>query len=1315
LTFRELSSVEMEQVHLMFDDFKILFKKESIPVSEINEVLAELKTPEAKSFIQNLRGKSKPETALSDAFFAGQSLLLRYFATDKTPEVHTGNGFIDFKIFSGNRFINLELKPLFDKETRDSKSGKETTKLIQKKLDWKDYSAQIKKYVKQDGEYVVITNLKDWYFFDESIIHEKFEPFYETNFEELEKNFSQVENFYSLIERIKDDSSHEDLDKQFFEDLQIWVDKLRTVDFNCEDNEKLELVLGLINKFIFIQTLHDHRIIEFKWLEKRWKSALDLWGGRKFEVLDQFFKDTIEFFSKSYDTELFLRDKNEINLLIKNENNVNKLYNVLKMVLGFSYLESSGGVQRGMLQYKFNFIDEDIFGRAYETYLAKERHDEGIYYTPSYITQYIVENTVGKVFDKKVEEIKNALESEEFDLAQKNLIELTELKVLDPACGSGSFLVKAFRIIWEKYYDLSNIIRQLIKKYDVYDTLTRKIEVQQKADSLNNLKKTLGFETKLDLISKLMLRHIYGNDLDPKAVSVTKVNLWLEAIKQSPKDFMYEKLPSHTNRILPYLDINIVNGDTVVGLSDESVVDFLAKNHKNQLSQISQLRLEYIDDSTKEGLIDKIVDEKKNLNEKLSKEFAKYLEEKKFPSSVRDSLHPLYWPVDFWHFYFKNSQPLPISERGVDCVIGNPPYISKKSMKKKSSDYVEYLNNSDFESIAYGGNYDLAVIFIEKGLNLLKKEGVFSYIVTNKFFLTEYGKGLRTLISNKKAVKEIIDFGDQQVFKVKWKTPKHKKDPTTYTTIITLNNSLNDKFKYLGIKRLLETKEQLEIDSESYTHDSKMYFVNNSDLTSDGWCFLNELDKKIVERTKSIQKLGGDKGIMDRIFQGLITGADPVFILNLIKEEDKFVRAFSKSLEQEVVLEKELTRPLLKGADIKKWNVPNHDDVIIFPYLIKNKHADLIEEKILKSKYPKIYDYFLKNKTTLEARENKKWKGVKDWYAYGRRQNIEQFDQNKIMTKVLADKASFALDNGDLFYFVGGGTAGGYGISLPQNSKISLECLIALLNSSFLDWRHHQCATRFESGFYAYGQMYIENLPIKIIDKKSKTVSELEQSVQNILEIKNELRKFLEIWKHWSEQMSDVEKSMIDILTADEDNIKEGDQKNIWFEKTSFFISKNKELLQKEFDSFKILGNYHESSINIFGVKDNNDELIFELVLKDEKLVDHFYLAINSSIKSRLEIKSLKSLFEKTLIPVLQPNAPTKTHNLMEKVYDEYSKVSSNKFGIVKMEDEIEDLEANIDSIVFKEYGVEESETNYILEDLMLPESYKTKVKAHFN
>ena len=111
---------------------------------------------------------------------------------------------------------------------------------------------------------------------------------------------------------------------------------------------------------------------------------------------------------------------------------------------------SALGGFRGIMQYNFRYIDEDILGKAYETYLAGVRHDEGIYYTPKFVTQYIVENTVGEKLDEIAMKIKGCLEKENFEEVIRLLADFTSVRVLDPACGSGSFLIKAVRKLWAK-------------------------------------------------------------------------------------------------------------------------------------------------------------------------------------------------------------------------------------------------------------------------------------------------------------------------------------------------------------------------------------------------------------------------------------------------------------------------------------------------------------------------------------------------------------------------------------------------------------------------------------------------------------------------------------------------------------------------------------------------------------------------------------------------------------------------------------------------------------------------------------------------
>ncbi|MDE2588139.1 MAG: hypothetical protein KGL95_00515, partial [Patescibacteria group bacterium] len=326
-----------------------------------------------------------------------------------------------------------------------------------------------------------------------------------------------------------------------------------------------------------------------------------------------------------------------------------------------------------------------------------------------------------------------------------------------------------------------------------------------------------------------------------------------------------------------------------------------------------------------------------------------------------------------------------------------------------------------------------------------------------------------------------------------------------------------------------------------------------------------------------------------------------------------------------------------------------------------------------------------------------------------------QFDQDKIMTQVLASQSSFALDRGNKYYFVGGGNAGGYGVSLPPSSKISLEYLLALLNSSLLDWKLRKKSSRFHGGFYSYAKRFIEELPIQIPDKKQEsTAKNIEDLVKEIISNRSLSYKFLNIWIHWISQMRDAERTFADILRMEEDNIKDGDLVNTWFDKISFLPSKKNPAMIEKYDYFKIRSDYEKSQIEIFGVNENGEKSIFELVLKNNVLVDHFHLSLLTTAESRARIETLEDLFEKTKISVLQPNPSQKTPNIMLKVIEEFSKEGHKDYTFVKMENKIEESEAKIDALVFKLYGLIESEIDSILNSLSLPMSYQFKVKKYF-
>jgi hypothetical protein len=141
-------------------------------------------------------------------------------------------------------------------------------------------------------------------------------------------------------------------------------------------------------------------------------------------------------------------------------------------------------------------------------------------------------------------------------------------------------------------------------------------------------------------------------------------------------------------------------------------------------------------------------------------------------------------------------------------------------------------------------------------------------------------------------------------------------------------------------------------------------------------------------------KLGN---VAARIFQGLVTGADPVFVLeNRVKG-----RYYSEATEQEHKIESELMHPLCKGSvNLRRYYVTDLTKSILFPYKLVNGKAELLATKELADKYPRAWEYLRASRSILESRERGKWKHER-WYAFGRSQNLSQMEQPKILTPII--------------------------------------------------------------------------------------------------------------------------------------------------------------------------------------------------------------------------------------------------------------------------------------------------------------------------
>ncbi|MFH1911659.1 MAG: N-6 DNA methylase [Pseudomonadota bacterium] len=335
--------------------------------------------------------------------------------------------------------------------------------------------------------------------------------------------------------------------------------------------------------------------------------------------------------------------------------------------------------------YEFSVLPADILGRVYEQFLGKvirltaghqakvEDKPEvkkagGVFYTPKTIVDTIVEGTVGRLLEGRTP------------------AKADRLRILDPACGSGSFLIQAYQRLLDGYRD------RYVEGGPEKRTKGRRPVLYQAA----------GGEWRLTTSERkrILLNGIYGVDIDPQAVEVTKLSLLIKVLEGESGETLTSSLKLFHERALPDLSANIRCGNSLIG------PDFY--------------------DGELPGLLD---------------------EEERYRINVFD------WKAEF---------PGVFAAAGFDAVIGNPPYIRIQTMKEWAPLEVEFYKTAF--AAAGKGNYDIYVTFVEKGLGLLNAKGRLGFILPHKFFNAQYGEPLRDLLAKGKHLTEVVHFGDAQVF-----------------------------------------------------------------------------------------------------------------------------------------------------------------------------------------------------------------------------------------------------------------------------------------------------------------------------------------------------------------------------------------------------------------------------------------------------------------------------------------------------------------------------------------------------------------------
>ena len=666
--------------------------------------------------------------------------------------------------------------------------------------------------------------------------------------------------------------------------------------------------------------------------------------------------------------------------------------------------------------YNFRQMPVEILGSVYERFLGKvirltpsgkqakvEEKPEvkkagGVYYTPSYIVDEIVENTVGEWIRQNVP-----------DSAPTPLPD--DFRILDCACGSGSFLLGAYQYLLD--YHLNWYLAHNPEKWET-----------QRTPAVYPIKMDLlpGPTWRLTNIEKkrILINHIFGVDIDGQAVEVTKLSLLLKHLEVDRGDIA--QLPSG-GHLLPNLDKNIQRGNSLI---DTKM--YLASKGPDGIADAEELK----------------------------------------------RVRPFDWEQRF---------PEAMQSGGFDVVIGNPPYIRIQTLQEWAPLEVD-IYKKEYE-VARSGNYDIYVVFVERALRLLKQGGRMGYILPHKFFNAKYGQALRKLIADGKHLSGVVHFGDQQVFE----------GASTYTCLLYLTKDNSSEFKFIKIDDLNAWRLKKEKISG--------YIPENS-ITDKVWNFSigkgGDLLSKLCEMPTKLED------ITSRIFQGIKTSADFIYIVEELERQSGKVKIYSKEKDAELWLETDLLHPLVKGGDSKRYQLSRTNRLILFPYK-KNLDgiAELIQDNILKHEFPLTWADLTANKAYLENRENSKMKGPK-WYGYGRIQALDVMPLPKIFTPDIALHSSFSFDDfGEVFFT--GGVAGGYGILVFP--EYNVQYVLGLLNSRLLEWYVHQTATSMRGGYYSYESRFIRSLPIYLPDLSDEADSsrsaKLISLVDNILILNQKL------------------------------------------------------------------------------------------------------------------------------------------------------------------------------------------------------------------
>jgi hypothetical protein len=769
-------------------------------------------------------------------------------------------------------------------------------------------------------------------------------------------------------------------------------------------------------------------------------------------------------------------------------------------------------------------------GQVYVETSRHERRLTGSYFTPHVVVAHMVQETLVPVVEERLNHARELTvrwveEPTETrgDLAQGAFEAAFSVRVLDPAMGSGHFLVDAVDALTNhlihflgEFRDNPISERIATMRQAILDDLANQ-GIQLRPQDLTKL-------TEPNLVKRMVMKRcVFGVDVNQMAVELAKLSLWLDSFTIGAP--------------LSFLDHHLRCGNSLIGASLQEVEQGISEERRpgaagaqrllfggryagvldaaqRMLDVAALTDVTWEERMTSEDIFRDaeraLVPFRRALNLWTAEEFggeggrgflshggddvdARLASPERLEAEDRLVLDRadkvaldhgfLHWELAFPEIFYDRSARR--NNPGFDVVIGNPPYVRIQEMDDELER--QWLRSTVKGEPRYRTafrNFDLYVPFIERGFSLCGGSGRFCFIVPNKWLQAEYGERLRRWLAEREAVTRIVNFGDNQIF--------GESRVTNYTCLLYLSAVTHPELHYLEVLPLGNVGNELATvlgDLESSALVAREAFYQ-SELGADPWCFPVGMARTVRQKAENLS--GNLSSIVAGIIVGVQTSADKVYILRFIGpgRSPAHSLVFSGSLGQQLEMETALLKPLISGKGTERYGAFHPVNRLLFPYrMTADEKAELIPEPVFSVDYPRAWDYLRRNEEVLRLREGREMDHDR-WYAYVYPKNLDKQESQKICVPRLVDRLKAFYDSSGALYL---DNVDVNGILLDPAGPVAPRYVLALLNSRLMNFVFKQCSVRFQNMFFSANKQFISPLPMRRIAFVTPTLVRAEE------------------------------------------------------------------------------------------------------------------------------------------------------------------------------------------------------------------------------